>query len=138
MSYIINFINADLVPFVFAVAFAMFLFGVFQFYFLKGADAKSRQEGRGFIIGSIIAFAIMLSVWGLVNIVRGTVPFLNNNQPNLPGFNPTTTSGSGLQPATAPNVAPATAPNVAPATAPNTTSNQNCTNGNCADVQGLY
>lgn len=95
---IINFINGVLVPLVFAVAFAMFLFGVFKFYFLKPGDATARKEGRGFIIGGIVAFAVMLSVWGLVNIVTGTLPFGNNYQPNLPTF--TNTSGTtGTQPA---------------------------------------
>ncbi|MDB5237374.1 MAG: hypothetical protein JWL88_476 [Parcubacteria group bacterium] len=87
---IIDFINRFLVPFVFAIAFALFLFGVFQFFFLKGTDSKARTEGRGFIIGGIIAFAVMLSVWGLVNIIKGSIPGLSQGQPDLPTFNATT------------------------------------------------
>lgn len=89
LALIIDFINRVLVPFIFALAFALFLIGVFRFFFLRGADPKARTEGRGFIIGSIIAFAVMLSVWGLVRIITGTVPGLTQGQPNLPTFNPT-------------------------------------------------
>ncbi|KND50790.1 MAG: hypothetical protein AB202_00050 [Parcubacteria bacterium C7867-007] len=82
----INFINNVLVPFIFALAFAFFLVRVFQFFFVKGTDPKARVEGRNFIIGSIIALAVMVSVWGLVNLVAGTFR-LDRNQPRLPIFN---------------------------------------------------
>ncbi|HEV7121222.1 MAG TPA: hypothetical protein VGN56_00175 [Candidatus Paceibacterota bacterium] len=145
ISYVIDFINQDLVPFVFALAFALFLFGVFRFYFVKGADDKSRTEGRGFIIWSIVAFAVMVSVWGLVNIVRGSVPFLNNDQPGIPTFNPATgTSGSAPStvqgtPATVPGT-PSTVQGT-PAPAPSAAGGgpgDTCVNGDCSSVNGLF
>jgi hypothetical protein len=108
--YVTNFINHYLVPFVFAIAFAMFLFGVFRFFFVKGEDPKARAEGRGYIIGAIVAFAVMVSVWGLVNIVIGTIPGLNKNQPGLPTFDSqkggtqTNVDQNGFLPAPAPAV----------------------------------
>lgn len=142
IAYVIDLINRDLVPLVFAIAFAMFLFGVFRFYFLKGTDPKAREEGKGFIIWSVVAFAVMLSVWGLVNIVRGTVPFLNNNQPGLPTFNP---SGSAAQPTVqgVPATIPGTPATVSgsPAPAPSAAGGgpgDTCANGNCGDVNGIF
>lgn len=93
--YVTSFINQYLVPFIFAIAFAMFLFGVFKFFFVKGADPKARAEGRGYIVWAIIAFAIMVSVWGLVNLVSGTIPFMNTNQPGLPTFDSQKTGAQG-------------------------------------------
>ena len=92
INWTIAVINSYLVPLVFAVAFIMFLFGVLRFFFVGAADAKKREEGRKFIVGAIIAFAIMLSVWGLVNLVRGSLPLGSNNQPALPGFTNTSAS----------------------------------------------
>ncbi|KND49466.1 MAG: hypothetical protein AB203_00050 [Parcubacteria bacterium C7867-008] len=83
---IIDFINGAFVPLIFALAFAFFLFGVFKFFFLKGTEAKSREEGRKFMLGAIIALAVMISVWGLVNLLRYTFN-LDDRQPNLPTFN---------------------------------------------------
>jgi predicted PurR-regulated permease PerM len=97
IASIITFINNVLVPFVFALAFAIFLFGVFKYFFVNGVkDPKARGEGRNFILWSVIAFAVLVSVWGLVNLVKGTFN-LNNNQPGLPTFNAASngTSGSG-------------------------------------------
>ena len=65
-------INQSLVPVLFAVAFLMFLWGVFK-YFIKGAtEEKSRIDGRQFVLWSIIGFAVILSVWGLVGVVKST------------------------------------------------------------------
>lgn len=113
IAYAIAFINNFLVPFVFAVAFAFFLWGMLNFFFLKQKDPKAREEGRGFMIGGIVAFAVMLSVWGLVNLVRGSIPFTSISQPDLPTFKNTSGSPSQQQPATIPatnKTQPATIP----------------------------
>lgn len=57
-----------------AVAFLLFIFGVFKYFFVKGADAKARAEGRGFILWGIIALAVLASVWGLVQLVITILP----------------------------------------------------------------
>ncbi len=145
ITYVINFINHFLVPFVFAIAFAMFLFGVFRFFFVQGTDPKARNEGRGFIIGAIIAFAVMVSVWGLVNLVRGTIPLGSTNQPPLPTFDGSGGNTGGTAPGVVPapsNTAPGTVP--APSSGTGVVPSQSgpttgaCANGACSDVQGLY
>lgn len=97
---IIKFINGYVVPLVFALAFALFLFGVFRFFFVKGADAKSRTEGRNYMISAIVAFAVMVSVWGLVNILTGSINLGSNSMPKIPSFNTgdtgTTNTGTGV------------------------------------------
>lgn len=69
---IINVINGILVPVLIAVAFLMFLYGVYKYFILGAADPKSREEGRDFILWGIIGFVVILSVWGLVAIVGDT------------------------------------------------------------------
>jgi len=67
---IINFINGILVPVLMAIAFIVFLWGVFK-YFIYGADNETeRATGKQFVLWGIIGFVIILSVWGLVTIVR--------------------------------------------------------------------
>jgi hypothetical protein len=57
-----------------AIAFLLFIFGIFKYFFVKGSDEKARAEGRGFILWSIIALAILFSLWGLVRLVIGILP----------------------------------------------------------------
>lgn len=93
---LITFINNVAVPLVFAVAFIVFLFGVFRYYIAGGANPEKRKEGTQLIMYSIIGFAVMIVVWGLVNLVVGTFGFTNNTRPALPTFSGTSnTTGIG-------------------------------------------
>lgn len=92
---IIGIINSALVPLLIAVAFIVFLFGVYK-YFIAGADKDTeREEGRKFALSGIIGFVIILSVWGLVAIVRNTLNLTTNNNPPPPTFEVPNTSSSG-------------------------------------------
>lgn len=70
--FVIGFINNILVPLLFAVSFLVFIYGVFQ-YFIRGGGEKAKKEGLGLITYGIIGFFVMLSVFGLVHILIGTV-----------------------------------------------------------------
>ncbi|KND50789.1 MAG: hypothetical protein AB202_00045 [Parcubacteria bacterium C7867-007] len=67
-------IGNSIVGLLFAVAFLLFIYGMFKYFFLKGGDPKARSEGRMFMLWSIIAFAVMFSVWGLVNLIINIIP----------------------------------------------------------------
>jgi hypothetical protein len=78
---ITNIINGVLVPLVFAIAFLVFIWGIFQ-YFIAGGEDK-RKEAVKLMLYGIVGFFVMVSVWGLVNILVGTFN-LNSNVPPLP------------------------------------------------------
>ena len=65
-------INFALIPVLFSIAFAYFLYGVYKYFILGAADAKERAAGRQFILWGTIGFAAILSVWGLVYVVLQT------------------------------------------------------------------
>lgn len=95
-SWFITFLNEVLVPLIFALAFLLFLFGVFKYFFSSGAKAEdNRKEGRKFVMWGVIAFAIMISLWGIVNVLVRTFNFDNQARPCLPTFgNPNCENGS--------------------------------------------
>lgn len=69
---IISIIESVLVPLLFAIAFLYFVYGVYT-YFILGADNDTeRATGRQFVLWSLIGFAAILSVWGLVQILLDT------------------------------------------------------------------
>ncbi len=82
-SWLIWGINHIAVPFVFAAAFIVFIWGVFQTLILGKGDEEKAKAGRSLIIWGIVGFVVMLSVWGLVNIAVNTFN-LNNAAPNYP------------------------------------------------------
>ena len=91
---IITFINDVLVPLVFAIAFIVFIFGVFRYMIAGAADPEKRKNGTQLILYSVIGFAVMVSVWGLVNLLVGTFGFDSNARPCLPTFSGNCNSGS--------------------------------------------
>ncbi|MFA7285485.1 MAG: hypothetical protein WC011_01395 [Candidatus Paceibacterota bacterium] len=71
VDYVICIINTAVVPFIFALALVLFLYGVMQ-YVLNEADEGKREKGKQFMVWGIIALTVMVSVWGLVAILGGT------------------------------------------------------------------
>ena len=69
---IVGIINGLLVPVLMAVAFIVFLWGVYSYFILGSDNEEKRITGRQFVLWSIIGFAIIFSVWGLVGIVGST------------------------------------------------------------------
>jgi len=75
-------ISRSIIPLIFALAIAMFVWGVVQYVINAQAEAK-RQKGRDFMIWGIIALAVMVSVWGLVGILRNTFGIQANVIPSV-------------------------------------------------------
>ena len=72
---IINIVNNVLVPVLFALAFIVFLWGAFQTFILGANSEDVKEKGKSLMLWGLIGFFVMVSVWGLVNILTGTVGF---------------------------------------------------------------
>ncbi len=77
-------INSILVPLLFAVAFITFLYGVAKTYIFSLGDEGEVRKGHRLILWGIIGFVIMISLWGLVNIVANTFGLQNATLQTLP------------------------------------------------------
>lgn len=80
-SLVINFINNVLVPVLFAVAFIVFLWGAFKVFILGANDEEAKEKGKNLMLYGLIGFFVMVSIWGLVNILTGSVQFGNSTGP---------------------------------------------------------
>ena len=69
---IIGIINTVIVPVIFALAFLVFIWGVFQFVVNAGDETK-RTEGRKFILWGLLGIVVLFSVWGFVNMLLSTL-----------------------------------------------------------------
>ncbi len=66
---IVDFLNKVIVPGVIAIALFVFIWGMFQYFILGGADEEKRKKGKQFVMWSIAGFVLMLSIQGIVNLV---------------------------------------------------------------------
>ncbi len=81
---ILGIINNVLVPVIFAFAFIVFLWGVFKAYIWNRDDEGEREKGHKYVWWGIIGFVIMISLWGLVNVVANTFGLGGYSAPPTP------------------------------------------------------
>jgi hypothetical protein len=77
-------INDILVPLLFGVAFIVFLYGVAKTYIFSLGDEGEVKKGHSLILWGVIGFVVMISLWGLVNIVANTFGLQNSALDSLP------------------------------------------------------
>ena len=70
-------------PLLILAALVLFLFGIVKKFFWSGDSSDKGEAGR-YILWGIVALFVMVSVWGLVNVLRGTFQLDNNNVPLAP------------------------------------------------------
>ena len=80
-------IDNILVPVLFAVAFIVFLYGVASAYIFSVGDPEKVKTGHTLILWGLIGFAVMISIWGLVNVVTNTLGLSGAPPPIIP-FSP--------------------------------------------------
>lgn len=90
-TFIIGIINNVLVPVLFAVAFIVFLWGAFETFILGSQSEEVKEKGKNLMLWGLIGFFVMVSVWGLVNILTGSITFGNTAVPIQPAAGPART-----------------------------------------------
>jgi heme/copper-type cytochrome/quinol oxidase subunit 2 len=89
-EFIVTLINGILLPVLIAIAFIVFLYGVFKYFILGGADPKKQEEGRQFVLWGVIGFVVIFCIWGIVALVYDTLGFDPNDAtqtaPRAPQF----------------------------------------------------
>lgn len=84
---LIDFVIDPLVLLLIAVAVLIFLYGVVKFIGAAG-DVAKRKEGKDLIIYGLIGLFVMVSVWGLVNVLVSTFSDLDTTSIQTPIYTP--------------------------------------------------
>ena len=66
-----NLILNPIIKLVFAVAFLIFFFGIFQFIRKETGD-KEREQGKRKIVYGLLGMFIMFSAYGIINLIIDT------------------------------------------------------------------
>lgn len=67
------FIGSVLVPLLLTVAFFAFGYGIFLTFIAGGADDEKRKEGKQLALYAVIGFVLIISVFGVVNLLAGAI-----------------------------------------------------------------
>ena len=84
VTKMIDNVLTPLVAVILGAAVVYFLWGVVK-YISKSSSEEERATGRKMMIYGLIALFVMLSIWGLINLLSGTFPF-NTSVPAVPKF----------------------------------------------------
>lgn len=71
INYVTCIIGSSVIPLLFTLAVASFIWGVVQ-YVINDQEEAKKAKGRSFMIWGIIALTVMVSIWGLVRIFTDT------------------------------------------------------------------
>jgi hypothetical protein len=72
LGYVTCLIGNSVIPFIFAIAVVMFIWGAMKFFIINADEEAKRAQGKQYMIWGIVALAVMLSVWGLVGVLQTT------------------------------------------------------------------
>ncbi len=81
----IIYIAGRALPLLILAALVLFLFGIVKRFFWSKDDANKAEAGK-YILWGIVALFVMVSVWGLVNVLRGSFNLDNTNIPVAPAI----------------------------------------------------
>jgi hypothetical protein len=71
LDFLTCLIISSIVPLLFAIATVGFIWGVMQMV-INPDDAEKRKQGKQYMIWGILAIFVMVSIWGLVQIITNT------------------------------------------------------------------
>ncbi len=81
LTNIPNFINTVLIPFLFGIAFLIFVYNVIR-YFVAGAENKDlKEDAKNIALYSVAAFVFLIVFFGIVRMFVDSTGLQNKTQP---------------------------------------------------------
>jgi len=74
-DFLINisvFINQVLIPFIIGIGFLFFVWGMFLYFIMGGADEEKKLKGRSLMINGTIGFLVIMIFFGAINLLTGS------------------------------------------------------------------
>jgi hypothetical protein len=66
---ILQFIERILIPFILAIGFIFFVWGMFLYFIKGGSDEGEQEKGKSLMFYALAGFVLILSFWGIINIL---------------------------------------------------------------------
>ena len=73
------FINNIIIPFLFGLALLFFIFNAFRYLILGAGETNAKDNARNLALYGIGAFVLLVSIWGIVNLLVSGLGFDRGN-----------------------------------------------------------
>jgi hypothetical protein len=61
------------IPLIFSIIFLFIVWKIIDAWILNVGDEKKRSEGKNLVVIGVIVFVIMVSIWGVVQLIRSSL-----------------------------------------------------------------
>jgi len=68
-----DFFNGVVVPFLFGIAFLVFVFNAVRYFVIQGANEEGRENAKSLVLYSVFAFVLLIVFWGVVAMLSAAV-----------------------------------------------------------------
>jgi len=75
------FVSGVLIPFLFGMAFLVFVISAIRFFVLQSSNEDGREKARKLITFSILAFVFLIVFWGIINLLTSSLGLDGATQP---------------------------------------------------------
>ena len=84
LENILVFSNDVLIPFIIGIGFLVFVFGMFKFFILGGANDEKKEQGKSLMIYATIGFVLIIIFFGVVNLLSESTGLTGETIRNVP------------------------------------------------------
>ena len=81
---IVTFINDILIPFIIGIGFLFFVWGIFLYFIMGGADEEKRVKGRSLMIHATIGFVAIIIFFGVINLLTTSIGLEGETLKDIP------------------------------------------------------
>lgn len=87
LKNILVFTNDVLIPFIIGIGFLVFVFGMFQYFIVGGANDEKKESGRSLMIYATLGFVLIIVFWGIINLLTSSTGLEGDKLDDIPKVN---------------------------------------------------
>ncbi|MCA9362752.1 hypothetical protein KC851_00305 [Candidatus Kaiserbacteria bacterium] len=84
LENIVDFTNDILIPFIIAIGFLVFVWGMFRYFIAGGANDEAKQSGKSLMIWATLGFVLIIVFWGVINLIASSTGLEGDNIDDIP------------------------------------------------------
>lgn len=82
LKNILAFSDNVLIPFILGIGFLVFVWGMFKYFIVGGANDEAKEQGKSLMVYAVLAFVLIIVFWGIINLLA-TSTGLEGNDENI-------------------------------------------------------
>ena len=84
LGNILVFTNTVLIPFIIGIGFLVFVWGMFKYFIVGGANDDAKEQGKSLMIYATLGFLLIIVFWGVVNLLTASTGLQGETLNNVP------------------------------------------------------